>query len=87
MKFNVVDGFIRLKYRSDSEFERVSSSQKNPASSEDVERVRANAEVERFLACQADHALVRRNARSLEGLAGHLMVLARFIPSCDNMDG
>merc|ERR1719380_526430 len=42
-----------------------------------VERVRANAEVERFLACQTDHALVRRNARSLEGLAGHLLVLVR----------
>merc|ERR1719164_67449 len=42
-----------------------------------VERVRANTEVERFLACKTDHALVRRNTRSLEGLTGHLLVLVR----------
>merc|ERR1719460_1855788 len=47
----------------------------------DVERVRANAEVERILPGQADHALVRRNTRSLKGLTGHLLVLAR-----DHMD-
>merc|ERR1719261_2004944 len=42
-----------------------------------VERVRANAEVERFLAGQADHALVRRDTRSLERLTGNLLVLTR----------
>merc|ERR1719174_1129572 len=47
----------------------------------DVERVRANAEVERILPGQADHALVRRNTRSLKGFTGHLLVLAR-----DHMD-
>merc|ERR1719305_2123622 len=43
----------------------------------DVERVRANAEVEGFLTRQTDHALVRRNTRSLEGFTGHLLVLVR----------
>ena len=42
-------------------------------SARDVEGVRAHAEVERFLARHADHALVRRDARSLEGLTGHLV--------------
>merc|ERR1719240_488188 len=43
----------------------------------DVERVRANAEVEGFLARQTDHALVRGNTCSLEGFTGHLLELVR----------
>merc|ERR550514_849060 len=48
----------------------------------DVEGVAANAKVERFLTRQADHALVRRNTRSFEGLTGHLLVLVRHHVHC-----
>merc|ERR1719460_54871 len=53
------------------------SARQHLVDTQDVERVRANAEVKGFLTRQTDHALVRRNTRSLESLTGHLLVLVR----------